>query len=423
MVLDLAWISLAALLVVIVCSCTTNVNPGVLALAFAWIIGVYLIGGDPKANFRALVGGFPTDLFLTLLGVTLLFTQAQNNGTLDTVARAAVRLCRGNAGLIPVMFFALTCAIATVGAGNIAASALISPMAMAVAHRARIPAFLMTIMVAHGSLAGALSPITPTGIIAEEQMRKIGIVGHETAVFLHNLMAQAAVAFAGYGLFGGWRLFRQHEPGSEDSIRAGAPRVSAEAHFRARHAVTLAAIGLLIVGAIVFRVNVGMAALALSIGLTLGGVADEREALRKMPWGVIIMVCGVSVLTDLLRRTGGTKLFADLIRSLSTPETVTGVVAFFAAFVSVYASTSGVVLPAFLPLATGVGGEPLAVASSIIVAGHLVDASPLSTIGAICVAYAAPTQDQRVLFRKVLAWGLAMVPVGAVGCYLLFRAW
>src|SRR5262245_30976511 len=112
MELDLAWISLAALLVVIVCSCTTKVNPGILALAFAWIIGVYLVPGDPRTNFRKLVDGFPSDLFLTLTGVTLLFTQAQNNGTLDVVAHAAVRLCRGNAGVIPLMLFLLTFGIA-----------------------------------------------------------------------------------------------------------------------------------------------------------------------------------------------------------------------------------------------------------------------------------------------------------------------
>jgi di/tricarboxylate transporter len=161
----------------------------------------------------------------------------------------------------------------------------------------------------------------------------------------------------------------------------------------------------------------------LAVALTLGRVADERDAIRKMPWGVIVMVCGVTLLTNLMRDTGGVELFARLIRDVSTPETVTGVVAFCAAFVSVYASTSGVVLPAFLPLATAVGGDPLAVASSVIVAGHLVDSSPLSTIGAICVACAAPTEDHRVLFRKVLAWGLAMVPVGALGCYVFFRAW
>ena len=74
-----------------------------LGLALAWIVGVYLGG----MSLNEVLSGFPVQLFLTLAGVTLLFTQAQLNGTLDRVAHAAVRVCRGNAGLIPVMFFVL----------------------------------------------------------------------------------------------------------------------------------------------------------------------------------------------------------------------------------------------------------------------------------------------------------------------------
>ena len=53
------------------------------------------------------MGGFPSQLFLTLTGMTLLFTAAQCNGTLDRLAHHAVRACRGNRGVIPIMFFLL----------------------------------------------------------------------------------------------------------------------------------------------------------------------------------------------------------------------------------------------------------------------------------------------------------------------------
>jgi hypothetical protein len=101
------------------------------------------------------------------------------------------------------------------------------------------------------------------------------------------------------------------------------------------------------------------------------------------------------------------------------------VIAFVTGVVSVYSSTSGVVLPAFLPTVPGLvqklgGGDPLAIASSILIGGHLVDVSPLSTIGALCVACAPPDADRRVLFNRVLAWGLSMAVVGGIGCYLAF---
>src|SRR3954451_197654 len=203
--LDLAWISLSALVVTVILSCTTTVNPGFVAVVFAWIIGVYL--GKTPIGLKGVIAGFPTDLFLTLVSVTLLFAQAQGNGTLDRVARWAVRGCRGNVGLIPLAFFGLALTIASIGAGNIAAAALVAPLAMSVAARAKVSPFLMTLMVAHGSVAGALSPIAPTGLIANGLMARLGLSGHEWRIYLGNLAANAAVAAIGYLLFDGWRLF------------------------------------------------------------------------------------------------------------------------------------------------------------------------------------------------------------------------
>src|SRR5438045_5389647 len=156
---------------------------------------------------KQLISGFPTDLCLTLIGVTLLFSQAQANGTLDKVAKFAVRGCRGNLGLVPLMFFLLTAVLSSVGAGNIAGAALIAPLAMTMAHRTGIPAFLMAIAVAHGALAGALSPLAPTGIIADKLMQQeLGLSRFEVTIYLYNLAANAVVGVGGYLLLGGWRL-------------------------------------------------------------------------------------------------------------------------------------------------------------------------------------------------------------------------
>src|SRR5438067_980883 len=102
-----------------VVSCTTTVNAGLLAIALAWILAIYVAAaaGTPL-GMKELVAGFPTDLCLTLVGVTLLFAQAQVNGTLERVTRFAVRGCRGNLGLVPLMFFLLSVVLSSIGAGN-----------------------------------------------------------------------------------------------------------------------------------------------------------------------------------------------------------------------------------------------------------------------------------------------------------------
>ena len=74
-------------------------------------------------------------LFITLAGVTLLFGMANVNGTLQRLAARAVALCRGNAGVIPVMFFVVALVLSSIGPGNIATAALLAPMGMAVGTR------------------------------------------------------------------------------------------------------------------------------------------------------------------------------------------------------------------------------------------------------------------------------------------------
>jgi di/tricarboxylate transporter len=423
--MDLAWVSLIALIVAITLSMVTAVNVGVVSLSLAWIVGVYL-GGMPLAK---VIGTFPIDLLLNLVGVTLLFGMADNNGTLGRIAARAVAACKGNAGVIPIMLFIIAVTLSSIGPGNIATTAIMAPMAMAVAMRAAIPPFLMALMVGNGAQAGALSRFAPTGIIVNTNMEKIGLAGHETETYLNNLMAHAVITFAAYFLFGGWKLFTRAKtpPQIAQSDQAGA-RGDAEVveiePFDASHWLTMAILVTLVIVVIQFRAHVGLAALTGAAILSLLRAADEKAAIRKMPWSVILMVCGVTVLIGVLSAQRGMELFTDLLARIATPGTVTFVIAFVTGAVSVYSSTSGVVLPAFLPtvpgLAARLGADPSAIASSMYVGGHLVDLSPLSTIGALCIAALPNEVEAKKLFNQLLWWGLSMMLVGAIVCWMLF---
>jgi di/tricarboxylate transporter len=413
---SLAVLSLIALFVAIVLGTFTQANVGILSLAGAFAIGV-LVGGMPLKEVAA---GFPVSLFLTLVAVTFLFGQARANGTLERVSAAAVRLAAGHPGYIPFAFFGLALAFATLGPGNIAATALLAPVAMAAAGRSGIPAFLMALMVCNGANAGALSPFAPTGIIANGLMARIGLEGHEWRNYFNALLPQTFVALAGYLALGGWRLMRQR--------RAETPTPAAEAADTAldwRQKLTLAVIAALILSVAVFKVDVTFGAFVAAVVLSLAGAAQERAAVAAMPWATILMVCGVTVLIALVEKTGGMDLFTTLLARFSTRETITGVIAFVTGVISVYSSSSGVVLPAFLPTIPGLvdklgGGDPFGIAASINVGAHLVDVSPLSTLGALCIAAAAPEEDRKALFNRMLAWGLSMSVVGALVCYLFF---
>jgi di/tricarboxylate transporter len=412
--MDLAWISVGALVIAVTLSMVTTINVGIVCLASAWIVGV-LLGG---MSVGEILEGFPTQLFITLAGVTLLFSMARNNGTLERVTERAVRLCRGHRGILPIMFFFLALGLASIGPGSIGATALLAPPAMMVAHRAGIPFLLMAIMIGNGALAGSLSPFSPTGVVANSVMARMGFPGLEWQTFINNILGHSLVAFGGYAVLGGMKLFARRQT-TDAAVELSTQPIEP------RHWLTLGVIGLLLVAVIGLEFEVGMTALTAATILTFARAADEKEAIRSMPWGVMLMVTGVTVLITLMERTQGLDLFTDLLVRLSTTESVTAVVAFVTGVVSVYSSTSGVVLPAFLPTVPGLverlgGLNPIAVASAMNVGSHLVDLSPLSTTGALCMAGVPSGVDSQNLFNKLLAWGLSMTVVGAVVCWLMF---
>ena len=67
--------------------------------------------------------GFPSDLFVILVGVTYLFALAKDNGTVDWLVAQAVRAVRGRVALIPWVMFGVTAVLTAIGAASPAANA------------------------------------------------------------------------------------------------------------------------------------------------------------------------------------------------------------------------------------------------------------------------------------------------------------
>ena len=406
--------SLLALLLAIILSMVSRLNVGLLAIALAWLVGVYVAGQKPDA----VLAGFPAALFLTLTGVTLLFACAETNGTVERLAHRAVGLARGQRRWLPVLFFIIALLVSTVGPGAISSVALVVPLAMAIGERAKIPPFLIALMVANGANAGNLSPISSVGVIANTKMAEGGVGGHAGKVWFANFIAHALVAAAAYLLFGGRTLSGDNVDAQIEIERAPLTRPQL---------LTIAIITLWIVGVVALKWNLGLSAFAAATLLIVLNSADEAQAIKKVPWSVIVMVCGVSLLIAMLEKTGGMELFTGLLARISSPRSINGVIAFITGVISTYSSTSGVVLPAFLPtvskLAAQLGGaDPLAIALSINVGSSIVDVSPLSTLGALCIAAVSDPDAAPKLFRQLLLWGLAMAVVGALFCQL-FVGW
>jgi len=440
-----AWMSILALAIVVVISCINEeLNVGFLSIAFGIIVGgLWVNMSAPKV-----MNTFPLGLFMILVGVTFLFALAATNGTMEKVSSYAIRACGGKTAWLPLIIYLLVTVLTTIGPGNIAATALMAPITMAIAARVGMSAFLMTLLVVGASNGAAFSPFAPTGIVSNGLIAKIApqlpaiqeawtLDGLAWKIHFNSEYCQGIINIGGFMLMGGWAWIAKQR-GQTINIDELAPRPEP---FTLKQWYTIFAIILLIVLVIApalpgvkdlipkaikpLIANVGSVAFILAGILMLLNAGDSKAAVKVMPWFVIMMVCGVTVLVEVMDRSGGLNAMVNMIGVISGPVTVNFWLGLMTGIISAYSSSSGVVMPMFLPLVPGLvkevpGADVIAMISSINIGSHLVDTSPLSTLGALCIACAGEHEDKTKLFRKLLIWGLSMSVVGAIACVLFF---
>lgn len=407
----LAGVAVGVLAIVIIVSCVSErVNIGVLAAASAYCFGLLLA----DQSVAQITSTFPTQLFLMMFSITLLFGIGKQNGALSWVTDSLFAHVHLPRQWYPVVFFALTFLLSAIGPGNIAATALIAPIAMQMAARHKFNPFLIAIMVCTGANAGAFSPIAPTGVITQgilEQMQ-FGNGSLGWTIFFAAALLQSLSALGAYLLF-----YKKSSAENSATIELTSSRLT-KLQF-----ATLATILAVIIGILFFEVPIIVAALVGSAVLGLIGAA-QTDVLRELPWDTIMMVTGMSVLISMVEHVGGLDLATTVLARLQLGNAIHSVLALITGVVSAYSSSSGVVLPAFMPLIPGIlekmhAGTVASLSIAIAVGSHMVDVSPLSTLGALTIA-AYPVATQRAsLFKNLLMWGMSMSVVGALIAFII----
>ena len=415
---SLAVVSLVALIIVIIVSCISTRNIGVMALGVALVIGHYL-GGIKVAE---ILKGYPTSLFIMLAGTTFLFAIAQINGTLEKVTKYVIKGIRGNVVLLPWLLFFIGLVIGAAGPGPTVTAALLAPTVMLLAKELDINPLLLAVMAGNGGHAGGMSPIAIGGIITTGLTAKLGLTDLAVTIWLNNVLVHFGTSIVAFFVFGGMKLLRKQNTG-ESNVLANL-RVEA---FNREQKLTLAGLLIYIVAVIGFNMDIGLGAFLVGMILIFLKVADEEKAIKAMPWGAILMVTGVTVMITLMTKVGGIDLFAGLIAIFSTAGSISFVTGVVSGIISAFASTTGVILATFIPMAPillqKVGAPPqelLPLISAIVSCGFVVDMSPLSTSGAIYLANAHASEDKSKLFKNMLVWGLSMAFVGAALAWVAF---
>ena len=441
-------IPIIALVVMFIAATVWPVNMGALGFVAAFIVGTVFVG----MSTDDIIGGFPSELFLTLVGVTYLFAIAQNNGTVDLMVRGAVRLVRGRVALMPWVMFGITGLLTAVGALGPAAVAIIAPIALGFAARYKINVLLMGMMVIHGAQAGGFSPISVYGVTVNSITADAGLVDSPLALFLGSLLFNAAIGVLLFVFLGGRSLIGQHvddhdpevsETGGATSPSAGpvgengangtnsgsAPATGGSAAVTKSRAettpdtptvtfeqiATLVGLAALALFALVLDLDVGFVSMTVAVVLALLSPKTQKGAIAQISWSTVLLIGGVLTFIGVLQEAGTVDYVGNAVAGLGMPLLVALLLCYIGGIVSAFASSTAI-LGATIPLAVPflLAGEigAVGVIVALAISSTIVDVSPFSTNGALVLANAPKDVDRDRFYKQILKYSALVVVIG-----------
>lgn len=407
-----------------------GVQPGLLAIAAGTFIAI-VIGGW---SYEETIALFPTSLFLTLTGILLFFGVAVANGTIANIVNSFLYHMPAYPALIPFALAGGVVLLTAMGVGNIGATAILAPAAMAISFRLKLKPLLMILLIVGAANAGALSPLAVTGVTVRE------LLSHHASGFDHvdlsafglrlfglSFLIQTIVAFAGFFLLGGVRWMREVSSADLESE----PSV-----WTRDQKLTVVCIGGFVLTVLLASLpffpreyhlarwggQIAVVAFAWLSVLLIFKAADPKTTLLSVPWSSILMVTGIVMYIEVASKAGAIELLTGWLVSSASTALLPPLIFAFSALLSVFSSSSGVVMPLFVALAPGLasaGTTAQEIVTGVGISAHLVDTSPLSSLGALCIAAANAQGKTEGLFRSLLLWALLMVPLGALISWML----
>lgn len=410
-------ISLLVLVAVIAVGFIKKINIGFFSIGAAFLlmllgmaVDFQIPAGDAMRALKAsdVTKGFSSSMFVTLVGVTFLFGMASQNGTLDLFSKKIVALVGKRTYLIPVLMFFLSAFISSIGPGHIAAGILMTTFAVYLALELDINPMATALYAKLGANAGCASPLSLTGILAKELSTPLGYDGFSLHLFLSTLLSGFVFTLVVYILYKGFQ------------VKADNPlKLSEIPKFNRKQQITMASIVVMVICCIGFKLDTGLFAFVMAAVLILLGCADEKKAIKSIPWGTLIMICGVGVLVNMISVMGGIDLISDTLASFMTARTAAPIMAATSGILSWVSSTTAVVMPTLYPISAEIcqrfaGVNYVELISAITATSFAAAISPLSTGGAIIMSSYSAARETTTEEMNKMFYTLFLLSVGNV---------
>lgn len=412
----------------------TKINTGLLAICFAYIIGTFVMGLEPDE----VISLWPVTIFFDIFAVTLFFSVAVENGTLEKISQHFLFRSRRLTWAVALVFLFTAVVVAALGAGFYAVMVFLCPAALLMCYEMHIEPLLGGLAVVVGAQSGANFMTSLNGIIYHGLFHQLGYSDSQsflfrTAIFVAYLVLVVLVV-TGLTLHYRRVAIRQ---GAE----TGASHISAPEPFDAKQKGTLWLIGLFLLLALVpsishvlapniawisllnSKMSVVLISVVLAVAAMFLGLANHKRVLEKIPWNILVMISGVGMLVQVAVKAGTIKQIASWLGSGSLPTFFIPIMlAIVAAIITSFGSFIGITAPALYPIVPSIahltGLSPTLLFVTITISGLSMGISPYSSAGAMVLGF-APEEERDALFSKELKVALPAMGGTALAATIL----
>ena len=428
---------LVAIIASIVIGYKFKFNTGVIAMAFAFVIGNLFMG----LKVNDIVAFWPTTIVFYLLSIALFFNYATENGTMDVLGKKLLYAMGGNAKLIPLAVAAVSAIVGGLGAGA-STPAIVGPFCFVMALSAGCDPVLTAVAITFGNLLGSNNPFNGYGSLIGKKLILENMA---------SLEADAAEAYASTAAMYCWIntilicvivilvYYFARKGFKAQKVTAEKPPMFNDVQKK-NFILLLLAFFFMVVPAILSAWVKNDFVKALSgfcqpqVIMIIGAVlcafmklGKEKDIIRKIPISTIVMIVGVYTLIKVAAKAGLTDWVATMLAGSIPAWLLPGAIVLFAGFLSFFSSSTSTVMPLMYPMvptlvaafaAQGVTLNPVALYTCIFFGGLSTACSPFSTGGALTIASCADNKVKEELSNKMIIVALVVPAITIVAAEL-----
>lgn len=410
-----------AIVVSIVAGFKWGINTGIMAACFAFFISIFFMGG----SVNTVIGYWPDSIVFFILSIALFFTYATQNGTMDAFSKRLLYLIDGRAALVPWVIYIVTFLITFSGAG-MSAMSIIAPLAFPLSEAAGISPLVCAFSIICGSVAAVFNIFTGQMSVNRTYIMDLGWSSEEAYGMAAGIWVMQIVIFTSIVLVA-YIVTRSYKA---KKVAVEKPEPFTPVQKRTLILV-LSMCALMVVPLVLSTLIPSSKALqvlsryaqpqsVMMIGALLAILAklgDPKKVLSSLPMNTVIMIAGFSMLMNVAKDAGLVEAMGEFLGNNIPVFLLRTTFVLIGAFLSFFASGSGVVWPLMFPLvpviAASTGINPGTLFACISAGTATSGCSPFSTGGALTLA-GCTNQEQQDKLSKLLIIAALLCPILAM---------